>query len=90
MLEVKKYQLFINGSWIDSQSGETDKVYNPTDESLVGVVQNGNEAYALLALQAAELAQKSWRDTPARFRPPGCEGYREDQLLHRITSLLRG
>ena len=68
MSEIKEYKLFINGKWQDSLSGELDTVFNPTTEEVVGKVQNGNEQDAELALQAAEVAQKSWRNTPPRKR----------------------
>ena len=68
MSKTKTYQLYINGQWEDSVSNELDTVYSPTTEEVVGQVQNGNEADALRALQAAEAAQQSWRSTPPRQR----------------------
>ena len=68
MSKTKTYQLYINGQWEDSVSNELDTVYSPTTEEVVGQVQNGNEADALRALQAAEAAQQSWRTTPPRQR----------------------
>ena len=60
MSKTKTYQLYINGQWEDSVSNTLDTVYSPTTEEVVGQVQNGNEADALRALQAAEAAQQSW------------------------------
>ena len=68
MSEIKEYKLFINGKWQDALSGELDIVFDPTTEEVVGKVQNGNEQDAELALKAAEVAQKSWRNTPPRKR----------------------
>ena len=68
MSKTKTYQLYINGQWEDSVSNTLDAVYSPTTEEVVGQVQNGNEADALRALQAAEAAQQSWRSTPPRQR----------------------
>lgn len=68
MSKTKTYQLYINGQWEDSVSNALDTVYSPTTEEVVGQVQNGNEADALRALQAAEAAQQSWRSTPPRQR----------------------
>lgn len=68
MSETKTYQLYINGQWENSVSNELDTVYSPATEEIVGQVQNGNEADALRALQAAESAQKTWRSTPPRQR----------------------
>lgn len=68
MSTIKEYQLFIDGKWITSTSGETIDVVNPTTEEIVARVQNGTVAEAQMALKAAEIAQKSWRKKPARER----------------------
>ncbi|PWJ58026.1 lactaldehyde dehydrogenase/glycolaldehyde dehydrogenase [Dyadobacter jejuensis] len=68
MSEIKKYQLFINGEWVNSSTGETNEVLSPTDESVVGIVQRGVEADAQVALEAAEAAQKEWKKVPAKQR----------------------
>ncbi|MEM6378280.1 MAG: aldehyde dehydrogenase [Bacteroidota bacterium] len=62
------YQLFINGAWQPSSVGTTDKIINPSDESIVGMVQNASTQDVQQALEAAEKAQKSWRKKPARER----------------------
>ncbi len=68
MSEVKEYKLFIDGQWVDNNTGETADIFSPTDESVVGTVQFGDEADAKKALLAAEKAQKSWKKVPARKR----------------------
>jgi len=65
---AKKYQLFINGKWVKATSGTTDRIINPADESLVGIVQNASTKDAQKALRAAEKAQVDWRRLPARER----------------------
>ena len=65
---MKNYQLFINGEWVASSTGQTDDIINPADESLVGQVEMASEADADKALQAAEAAQVAWRRLPARQR----------------------
>jgi len=62
---AKKYQLFINGKWVKATSGTTDRIINPADESLVGIVQNASSKDAQKALRAAEKAQVNWRRLPA-------------------------
>lgn len=64
----KNYKLYINGQWVNSESKSKDKIINPTDESVVGTVQNATTKDAIAALKAAEKAQKSWRQVPARQR----------------------
>jgi lactaldehyde dehydrogenase/glycolaldehyde dehydrogenase len=68
MTEVKKYKLYINGEWTDSKSGVTANVLNPSNEQVVGIVQDGNEEDADIALKAAEKAQKKWKKLPAKKR----------------------
>lgn len=65
---MKNYKLYIDGKWVNSESKSKDKIINPTDESIVGTVQNGTPKDAHKALVAAEKAQKEWCKTPARQR----------------------
>ena len=65
---MKEYQLFIGGEWQTASTGTTDTIVNPTDETLVGQVQNASAEDAHRALQAAQSAQKQWRRLPARQR----------------------
>lgn len=68
MSTVKEYQLFINGEWISSTSGETIDVVCPSTEEIVAKVQNGTPEEAIEALKVAEKAQKEWKKLPARTR----------------------
>jgi len=68
MSEAKTYQQFIDGNWIDSSSGLTSPIISPIDESIVGYVQDGTQADAQQALEAADLAQKEWKLIPIRER----------------------
>ena len=77
---MKAYQLFIGGKWVDASTASTDQIINPTDESLVGTVQNATAADAEAALKAAEQAQKAWRRKPARQRA---------ELLRAFTAGIR-
>ncbi|MEM9686583.1 MAG: aldehyde dehydrogenase, partial [Bacteroidota bacterium] len=68
MSQIKTYQLFINGQWVSSNSGETLEVINPATEEKVARVQKATAQEAIQALEAAEKAQKSWKKMPARQR----------------------
>ncbi|RMG23120.1 MAG: aldehyde dehydrogenase, partial [Bacteroidetes bacterium] len=59
---------FIDGKWVDATGKGTDSIVNPTDESIVGTVQQATPADAHRALEAARRAQVSWRRLPARRR----------------------
>ncbi|AWW29528.1 aldehyde dehydrogenase [Echinicola strongylocentroti] len=65
---MKDYQLYINGEWVNTPSGKTAEVINPSDETVVATVQDGDANDAQRALEAAESAQKAWRKLPARQR----------------------
>ncbi|GAL80700.1 aldehyde dehydrogenase A [Algibacter lectus] len=68
MEEIKEYQLFINGEWRTSTSGDTIDIVNPSTEEIVARVQNGTAEEAIEALKAADKAQKEWKKLPARSR----------------------
>ena len=36
--EVKTYQVFINGEWVNSKSGKTFPVYDPSTEEVIAQV----------------------------------------------------
>ncbi len=65
---MKNYQLYIGGKWVDASTGTTDRIINPADETLVGLVQNASAADVQKALEAAQSVQKSWRKLTARQR----------------------
>ncbi|NIJ45867.1 lactaldehyde dehydrogenase/glycolaldehyde dehydrogenase [Wenyingzhuangia heitensis] len=68
MSNVKEYQLFINGEWRTSTSGQTIDIVSPSTEEVVARVQNGTAEEAIEALEAADKAQKEWKKLPARER----------------------
>ncbi len=68
MSTIKEYQLFINGEWRTSTSGDTIDVVCPSTEEVVAKVQNGTVEEAMEALKCAEKAQKEWKKLPARTR----------------------
>jgi len=65
---MKEYKLYIGGQWVDASTDTTDKIINPTDESIVGLVQDASAADAHKALLAAQKAQIEWRRLPAKSR----------------------
>ncbi len=67
-MSPKSYKQFINGEWVNSHLGETEKIYSPSTEEVVGVVQVGDQEDAAKALDAANAAFKEWKKLPARKR----------------------
>jgi len=77
---VDKYKLYINGEWIDSDSGETFTRVNPADpDEVLGEFQRGNEKDVDKAIDAAENVFEKWSETP----PP-----QRGQILFKIAKLL--
>ena len=73
MLKLKdpglfKQQAYIAGEWVDADSGETVAVTNPATGALIGTVPMCGTRETVRAIEAADLAQKQWRDVPAKER----------------------
>ncbi|GHB75034.1 aldehyde dehydrogenase [Persicitalea jodogahamensis] len=77
------YKLFINGHWTDESSGTSESITNPATEEVVGTVQVGSESDAIRALEAAELAQKSWKQVPARQRATLMRDFANEIRAHK-------
>ncbi|WP_036645699.1 aldehyde dehydrogenase [Paenibacillus sp. oral taxon 786] len=58
---VKQYKMYINGEWVESSSGRTIEVENPSNEEIIATVPAGTEQDTIYALETADQAQKEWR-----------------------------
>jgi alpha-ketoglutaric semialdehyde dehydrogenase len=68
-LVASKYRLFIDGEWVESESGETYTRVNPADPSeVLGGFQKGNAKDTEKAVEAAQRALEVWSETPAPKR----------------------
>src|SRR5439155_1325260 len=77
---ARRYQLFINGKFVDSQSGKTFESISPHDRSVVAVVAEGDKADIDAAVSAARGAYEgAWSTTPPGERA---------KLLLKIADLL--
>src|SRR5215212_2451200 len=66
---VKTYQNYIDGEWVDSQSGEMFENLNPADNrDIVGRFPLSNSDDVNAAVNAAQGAFDRWRNTPAPKR----------------------
>jgi delta 1-pyrroline-5-carboxylate dehydrogenase len=62
-------QTYINGQWVSSQSGETFKVYNPSNGEEIGSVPDCNVQDAEKAVQAAyNTFQNQWSTRTGKER----------------------
>lgn len=81
---MKKFDQYIGGQWVAPKNGSHTEVLNPSDDSLVAMVANGDEQDAQAALEAAEAAQKSWAAVPARKRAEILYAFIEEVKKNKI------
>ncbi|WP_319530188.1 NAD-dependent succinate-semialdehyde dehydrogenase [uncultured Cohaesibacter sp.] len=73
-------KLFINGTWRDASGGERKEVHNPATGEVIGYHAVATPDDLEEAVQAADKAFASWRETPAMERAA---------IMHRAATLLR-
>jgi betaine-aldehyde dehydrogenase len=68
--EVKTYQLYINGEWVESSSDKTFPVYDPSTEEVIARVPDGNSKDVDRAVAAAKAAfeEGPWSTTTPQER----------------------
>lgn len=78
--ETKTLKNFINGEWVTSTGTTVLEVVNPADtREVVARVQQSTEADALKAVEAAEAAFQSWKNTPSPQR---------GEYLYKIAAIM--
>jgi lactaldehyde dehydrogenase/glycolaldehyde dehydrogenase len=60
---MKKYRIFIDGGFVDSESKEVITVVNPATDEIVSEVPNCNRADVIRAIESCKKAQKEWKKT---------------------------
>ncbi len=84
--------MFINGAWIDAQSGATFEVINPATGEVIGTVPDGGAADASAAIAAADAAFAPWSATTAfkradiLMRAWNLMGERADELARLMVT----
>lgn len=63
-----KTRAFINGQWVDADSGETFAVTNPATGEHLADVASAGAAETRRAIEAAEVAMQEWKARPAADR----------------------
>src|SRR4030095_11199389 len=63
-----RQQVLIGGEWAGADSGATIEGRDPANGELVGTVPKCGAAETRRAIAAAEQAQRSWAQTPAKER----------------------
>ena len=70
-LEIKNQSLFIekayiNGNWVNADDNSTLDVLNPVNQEIIGCVPSCGATETNAAINAASVAQKKWKQTPAK------------------------
>lgn len=73
-------QLFINGQWLSADARQTEPIFNPVDESVLGDLPHASQADLQAALQAADAAFPAWKRTSPLAR---------SEILRKGASLIR-
>src|SRR5579871_348145 len=63
-----RQQCYINGKWVDADSGKTVNVVNPATDEVLGTVPNLGAAETRRAIEAADAAWPAWRKRTAKER----------------------
>ena len=63
-----KQQAYIAGAWVDADNGGTVAVTNPATGEKLGTVPMCGTNETARAIKAADVAQRLWRDVPAKER----------------------
>ena len=66
--ELLRFQCFIDGRWVDADSGKTVEVSNPADGTILGVVPMMGADETRRAIEAADRAWPAWRAKTAKER----------------------
>ena len=79
-------QAYINGAWVDSDSGETFPVHNPATQKVIAEVASFGAAETRRAIEAAEVAQKPWAALSAMERSAVLKKW-NDLILENVEDL---
>ena len=63
-----RQQCFIDGRWVDADSGETMEVFNPASGETIGTMPNAGAEETRRAIEAADAAWPAWRKHTAKER----------------------
>ncbi|MCZ0717209.1 aldehyde dehydrogenase family protein [Aerococcus kribbianus] len=91
---MKQYQLFIDGQWVDSHSGENQAVINPATEEEIAQIQMGNQEDVNDAVAAAKAAFPEWTALDPKERAQYVQkiadgiAARADELLDAVVTEL--
>src|SRR5271163_4886420 len=86
--DVRTYQMYVNGEWVDSKSNKTFPVYDPASEEVIAQVPDANADDVNRAVAAAKAAFEDgpWASTTAQER--GRVLFRLAEKIRQNTAML--
>ncbi|WP_194788228.1 NADP-dependent succinate-semialdehyde dehydrogenase [Pseudomonas sp. UFMG81] len=81
--QLFRQQAFINGEWLDADSGQTIKVTNPATGEVIGSVPKMGAAETRRAIEAADKALPAWRALTAKERAGKLRRWFELMIEHQ-------
>ena len=86
--DVRTYQMYVNGEWVDSKSNKTFPVYDPATEEVIAQVPEANADDVNRAVAAAKAAFENgpWASTTAQER--GRTLFRLADKIRQNTAML--
>ena len=63
-----RQQCYVNGGWMDAESGDATEVDDPATREIIGAVPAFGREETRAAIQAADAAWSGWRSRPAKER----------------------
>src|SRR5690554_4417709 len=93
--DLFKQQCYIDGQWLDADSGETMGVVNPATGKPLGTIPKMGAQETRRAIEAAAVAQKKWRVLSAKQRAVILRNWFDLMMAHqddlaRIMTLEQG
>lgn len=90
-----RQQAYIDGCWVDADSGQTISVNNPATNEIIGSVPKMGKAETRRAIEAADKALPTWRALTAKERSAKLRRWYELMLenqddLGRLMTLEQG
>ena len=80
--ELLKGQAYINGEWVDADSGDTFQVLNPVNHEVVAEVADVGADETRRAIEAAAVAQREWAARSAHERSAALRKWNDLILEH--------
>ncbi|AIR88687.1 NADP-dependent succinate-semialdehyde dehydrogenase [Pseudomonas cremoricolorata] len=81
--QLFRQQAFINGEWLDADSGQTINVTNPATGEVIGTVPKMGTAETRRAIEAADKALPAWRALTAKERSTKLRRWFELMIEHQ-------